>query len=89
MYLFLLSLSLPSPQSSHRQRAPPSFIASSQVGSKLSYADVRLFDLFEDSFDDKAAAAACVAANPRVGASVAAVKAAAAGWLAARPITAI
>lgn len=58
-----------------------------QVGSKLSYADVRLFDLFEDFFDDKDAAGACLAANARIVASVGAVKTAAADWLAKRPAT--
>ena len=57
------------------------------MGSKLSYADVRLFELFEDFFDDKAATGACLAANARIAASVGAVKTAAADWLAKRPVT--
>ena len=59
------------------------------VGGRLSYADVRLFDLFNDFFDDKAAATAAAAPCPRIAASVAAVKAAAAEWLASRPVTAL
>lgn len=59
------------------------------VGGRLSYADVRLFDLFEDFFDDKASCAAAIAACPRITASVAAVKTAAATWLASRPVTAL
>jgi len=75
----------------HNTPTPTTIIVPSsriiQVGGRLSYADVRLFDLFEDFFDDKASAAAAIAPCPRLTASVAAVKAAAAAWLAERPQT--
>lgn len=57
------------------------------VGSKLSYADVALFLLVKDHFDDKEGAVAAFACAPKVLAAVAKVEEAAADWLASRPVT--
>ena len=56
------------------------------IGSKLSLADLVIFSIVE-LVDDKAGAESALNANPKLAASLAATKAAAAGWIAKRPDT--
>ncbi len=57
------------------------------VGSNISLADVTIYSLVNDFFDDLAGAAAATAAAPRVAASAESVAVAAASWFQSRPVT--
>jgi hypothetical protein len=60
------------------------------VGTKLSYADIRLYDLFMDFFDDKEACQAAIdnSGGSKLKSSIEAARVAMATWLETRPQTA-
>lgn len=57
------------------------------VGRRLSLADVSVFNIVQDFFDDKDASSKAAEAFPKLSSSVAAVSVAAGAWIASRPDT--